>query len=155
MQEPRLDHWDGKIPWRVKWQPILVFIPGKSHRQMRLVGYSPQGHKRVGRDLVTNQQLLINNVVSFQVHSNRMLLFKMYSCCSVTKSCPTLRPHGVQSARLLCLWNSAGKNTGVGCHFLLQEIFPTQGLNPCLLHCQVDFLLQSQQGSPFHMNQIP
>ena len=63
MQEPRLDHWDGKIPWRVKWQPIPVFIPGKSHGQRRLVGYSPWGHKRVGHDLVTNQQLLINNVV--------------------------------------------------------------------------------------------
>ena len=29
-----------------------------------------------------------------------------------------------------------GKNTGVGCHFLFQEIFPTQGLNPGLLHCR-------------------
>ena len=34
------------------------------------------------------------------------------------------------------LWDSAGKNTGVGCHFLLQGIFPTQGLNPGLLHCR-------------------
>ena len=34
----------------------------------------------------------------------------------------------------LCPWNSPGKNTGVGCHFL-QGIFPTQGLNPSLLHC--------------------
>ena len=33
---------------------------------------------------------------------------------------------------LLCPWNSAGKNTGVGCHFL-QRMLPTQGLNPCLL----------------------
>ena len=31
-------------------------------------------------------------------------------------------------------WDSPGKNTGVGCHVLLQGIFPTQGLNPCLLH---------------------
>ena len=40
-------------------------------------------------------------------------------------------------------WNFPGKNTGVGCHFLLQGIFPTQGLNSpllCLLHCQVDSL---------------
>ena len=36
--------------------------------------------------------------------------------------------------RLLCAWNSPGKNTGGGCHFLLQGIFPTQGLNPHLLH---------------------
>ena len=33
-------------------------------------------------------------------------------------------------------WDSAGKNTGMGCHALLQGIFPTQGLNPCLLHCR-------------------
>ena len=42
--------------------------------------------------------------------------------------------------RLLCPWNSPGKNTAVGCHFLLQAIFPTQGSNLhllCLLHLQV------------------
>ena len=37
-------------------------------------------------------------------------------------------------ARLLCPWDSPGMNTGVGCHALLQEIFPTQGLNPHRLH---------------------
>ena len=41
-----------------------------------------------------------------------------------------------------------GKNTGVGCHFLLQGIFLTQGLNPYLLHWQVDSLPLSHQGSP-------
>ena len=34
--------------------------------------------------------------------------------------CPTLRPHGLQPTRLLRPWDSPGKNTGVGCHFLLQ-----------------------------------
>ena len=42
--------------------------------------------------------------------------------------------HRLQSARLLCPWNSPGKNTRVGCHSLLQEIFLTQGLNLGLLH---------------------
>ena len=37
------------------------------------------------------------------------------------------------TARLLCPWDSPGKNTGMGCHFLLQSIFPTQGLNLHLL----------------------
>ena len=41
-----------------------------------------------------------------------------------------------------------GKNTGVGCHVLLQEISPTQGLNPHLLHWQVDSLPLSHLGSP-------
>ena len=54
-----------------------------------------------------------------------------------------LWPYGMQSARLLCPWNSLGKNTGVGCCALLQGIFLTQGLNPlllCLLHWQVGSL---------------
>ena len=41
-----------------------------------------------------------------------------------------------------------GKNSGVGCHFLLQGIFPTQGLNLHLLHWQVDSLPLCHQGSP-------
>ena len=49
--------------------------------------------------------------------------------CLVTQSHPTLQPPGLQSARLLCPRNSPGKNTGVGCHFLPQEIFPTQESN--------------------------
>jgi len=49
--------------------------------------------------------------------------------------------------RLLYPWDSPGKNTGVGCHALLQGIFPIQGSNPCLLHWQVDSLLLSHKGS--------
>ena len=45
--------WVWKIPWRRKWQPPPVFLPGKSHGQRTLVGYSPQGHKRVGHVLST------------------------------------------------------------------------------------------------------
>ena len=53
--------------------------------------------------------------------------------------------------RLLCPWDFPRKNTGVGCHFLFQGIFLTQGSNPsllCLLHWQVDSLPLSHQGSP-------
>ena len=52
--------------------------------------------------------------------------------------------------RLLCLWDFPGKNTGVGCHFLLQGIFPAQGLNPRPLVWQVDSLQLSHQGSPLN-----
>ena len=41
----------------------------------------------------------------------------------------SLWQHGLQPTRLLCSWNSPDKNTGVGCHSLLQGIFPTQGWN--------------------------
>ena len=47
------DPWVWKIPWSRKWHPTPVFLPGKSHGQRSLVGYSPWGHKRVGHNLVT------------------------------------------------------------------------------------------------------
>ena len=64
------------------------------------------------------------------------------------QSCPTVRPHRWQPTRLLCLWGSPGKNTRVGCHFLLQGIFPTQGSNPGLLRCRQTLYPLSHQGSP-------
>ena len=71
--------------------------------------------------------------------------------CLVSKSHVWLfcDPHGLQPARLLCPWNFPGKSTGVGCHFLLQVIFLTQGLNPYLLHWQADPLPLSHRGSPY------
>ena len=41
-RRPRLDPWVGKIPWRRKWQPTLIFLPGESHGGNSVVGYSPQ-----------------------------------------------------------------------------------------------------------------
>ena len=41
----RFDLWVAKIPWRRRWQPTPVSLPGKSHGQRRLAGYSPWGHK--------------------------------------------------------------------------------------------------------------
>ena len=55
---------------------------------------------------------------------------------------------GLQTTKLLCPWDSPGKNTGVGCHFLLQGIFPTQGSNQGLLHCRQTLYPLSHQGSP-------
>ena len=49
---PGFDPWVGKIPWRRKWQPTPVFLPGKSHGQKSLVGYSPWG-RRVRHSLAT------------------------------------------------------------------------------------------------------
>ena len=41
MQQTQFDLWVGKIPWRRKWQPTPIFLPGESHGQRGLVGYSP------------------------------------------------------------------------------------------------------------------
>ena len=51
-------------------------------------------------------------------------------------------------ARLLCPWDSPGKNTGVGCHALLQGIVPTQGSNTGCLHCRWTLCCLSHCGSP-------
>ena len=70
------------------------------------------------------------------------LLLSLYSVVS-----DSLRPHGLQPARLLCPSKSLDQNTEVGCHVLLQGFFLTQGLNSHLLHCkQILF----HWGSPWH-----
>ena len=54
-------------------------------------------------------------------------------CVQLLSLVRLLATHGLQPTRLLCLWDIPGKNTGVGCPFLFQEIFPAQGSNLCLL----------------------
>ena len=57
--------------------------------------------------------------------------------CKVFVAQLCVTPCDLTDCRLVgssCPWNSLGKNTGVGCHFLFQGIFPTQGSNPGLLH---------------------
>ena len=44
-QETRVWFWVGKIPWRRKWQPTPVFLPGKFHGQRSLVGYTSRDHR--------------------------------------------------------------------------------------------------------------
>ena len=63
----------------------------------------------------------------------------------------SLWPSWLQPTRLLHPWDFPGKNAGVGCHFLLQEIFPTQGLNPGLPHCR-HTLLQSEPPEKILLN---
>ena len=46
-RRPRFSPWVENIPWRRKWQPTPVFLPGESHGQRSLVGYRPRGHKEL------------------------------------------------------------------------------------------------------------
>ena len=54
----RFDSWVRKIPWRRKWQSTPAFLPGGSHGQRSLVGYSPWGHKESDRTEVTKDAKL-------------------------------------------------------------------------------------------------
>ena len=72
--------------------------------------------------------------------------------CSVVSDSAT---HGLQATRLLCSWNSPGKNTEVGSHSLLQGIFLTQGSNPLVLNHRRILYCLSHHGTPrssFYLN---
>ena len=90
----------------------------------------------------------------FLSHLTKWHLCVVECCAQLLSHVRLLWPHGLQSTRLLC----PGKNTGTGCHLLLQGIFPTQKLNLWLLrllHCQeysiplhhlyLDFFLSSNR----------
>ena len=57
------DPWVRKIPWRRKWQPTLKFLPGNSHGQRSLVGYSPLALKRAKHNLALTKLVKPNFVV--------------------------------------------------------------------------------------------
>ena len=84
------------------------------------------------------------------------------TACLVVQSCATLcDPLDCKPTRLLCPWDSPGKNTGVGCMPSSRGIFPTQGSNPCplhLLHWQAGSLPSAPPGKPSSLSgshQIP
>ena len=71
----------------------------------------------------------------------------IHSEVKVTQSCPNLHdPMDCRPPGTSVYGDPPGKNTGVGCHVLLQGIFPTQGWNPCLLHWQVGSLSTEPSG---------
>ena len=92
---------------------------------------------------------LNREVVSLGEQGNPLLqpqATRQVRACSVMSN--SLPPCGLQPARLLCPWKSPGKNTRMGCHALLQGIFPTQVSNLSLLYWRADSLPLSHQGSP-------
>ena len=87
----------------------------------------------------------LETTIAFQ-HSSSIK--KKWSRSAVSDS---LRPHELGPTRILRPWDFPGKSTGVGCHFLLQGIFPTQGSNPGLPHCRQMLYHLSHQGSPMYI----
>ena len=65
-----------------------------------------------------------------------------------------MQPCGLEPTRLLCPWDSPGKNTGVNCYVLLQGIFLTQGLNLGLLNCRQILYNLSHQGRKTSLDSI-
>ena len=97
-----------------------------------------------GRDTGVGCHFLFQITIVKDVYQFLQSLVKLKSLsCAWLFSTP-----GTVTTRLLCPWNFPGKSTGVGCHFLLQEIFLTQGSNLVLPHCRWMLYHLSHQGSP-------
>ena len=112
-----------------------------------LLPTSSRGQAWVGKR--QHRQKLIGSMDSGQVHSQTFTGSRSHTvsnishctctlggCASSCQSCLTLELYGLQPSRLLRPRNFPGKNTGVGCHALLQGIFLAQESNPHLLHCR-------------------
>ena len=63
------DPWVGKVPWRRKWQPTPVFLPGKPHGQRSLAGYSSEDHKELFTTEHTHRAEYIRGHTSVQESS--------------------------------------------------------------------------------------
>ena len=102
MQETRARSlvWDDPLE-----KDTATILAGKNQWTQESGGYSPWGHKRVRHDLATKQ---------------RATTVENSPAAAAAKSLPTVRPQRRQPTRLPRPWDSPGKNTGVGCHFLLQ-----------------------------------
>ena len=87
---PRFDPWIKKIPFRKEWLSIPVFLPGESHGQSSLAGYSLCGHKRVRHDWATN---------TFKVHA-KSLQSCLTLCNPIDHSPQGCSVHGILQARI-------------------------------------------------------
>ena len=96
---------------------------------------------------LTNTVVLFNGLNSSEgtVNPERKPSGLSKVCESKRVRCSVVSNLDCSPYRLLCPWDSPGKNTGVGCHSLLQGIFPTQGSNQGLLHLYADSLPLSYQ----------
>ena len=120
----------------ILWDHMDCSLPGSS-----VHGDSPGKNTGVGCHallvIFNNRVLLLTQ--EWQIHGMYYFLSIEYMCVlsgSVMSDCD---PMGCSPPGSSVLWecsDSPGKNTGVGCHALLQNIFPTQGSSPSLLHCR-------------------
>ena len=82
-----LSSWVGKIPWRREWQPALVFLPGESHGQRSLAGYSPWGHTESD----TTEWLSTYTYIAYS--SLNIILFLIYKTIpkhGIMQPCPAI-----------------------------------------------------------------
>ena len=94
MWRPGFDPWVGKISWRRKWHPTPVFLPGESHGQRSLVGYSPWGLKELDTTEWLHFHFHIHTLTMYTVyikmHHQRHLLIRKNTTCSTRTPVPSV-----------------------------------------------------------------
>ena len=93
-QETWLNPWVGKILRKRKWQPIIVFLPGKFHGQRRLVGYSPWGHKE--SDNTEQLTLPLLKVLRLRIIKKTFQYEKNVGCLFLAKKVLGIKVHFVK-----------------------------------------------------------
>ena len=96
MQELPIGSLGWEDPLKKKWQSTPVFLPGKSHGQRSLVGYNPQGHKKVRQDLVTKPPPLTPEA------KNKVQIFTTDCLAHKLGPLPLLFPLIMLIPRMLC-----------------------------------------------------
>ena len=116
--------WVMKNPWSRKWQPTPVFLPGESHGQRSLVGYSPKGHTEsdtAEQKHNNDKHVISQNTVSFLLHHRQ---YRM--------TCPSLPCHFPQIMVFLLLLCKALLVFVLSCNLILLFILYRHS-NPCVM----------------------
>ena len=96
------DTWIGKMPWKRKWQPTPVFLPGESHGQRSLAGYRVHRVAKSQTRWATHPFTFINKSVTWEVMEDKNLKSKFGRFCdSMDCSPPGSSVHGILQARIL------------------------------------------------------
>jgi len=129
---------DEVINWWKGRQQQFFFIP-QLYRGVidKIVRYFRCRHGLI-HTYTTEARIHLLSDTSITLHHRHLFLknLRVKVKVLVVQWSPTLWTPWTVPAKPLCPWDFPGKNTGVGSHSLLQEIFPIQGSNPGLLHCR-------------------
>ena len=158
------DSWVGMIPWRRKWQPTPVFLPGDSHGQMRWVGYSPWGRKELdmsehsthtrgfsemgflcrGRQTRGRERTRRLGQMASSCWIGPVPPRKQMDCLAESQGQDSLSTQllPLKPTRLPSPWDSPGKNTGVECHF---PLLPTHNFHSSPRFLQAGHYLLTKQ----------
>ena len=153
MEFSRQEYW-SVLPFPFPWHlPDPGSNPGVPHCEQMLYHLSHQGSPRgngLVRDLFSSKWFkALSSKFKQLINLELVFVFSGALHCVHAQSCLTLcNPMDCSPPDSTVHGTFPGKDTGVSCLFLLQEVFMTQRLNPCLLHWQVGSLLLCHLGSP-------